>query len=338
MAQGIAPKQTGKEAVLKSPPTRQGFKPLDSLGGARSSARTSLAPPKFDPIDYSGVNKIKSRLSEVDRLAADPLSSPGAASTIAAINTQFARRAESERGQALGRAADSGQAGFQGSLAQTSADIVSRQSEASAAEQANLALELTKQYRQEGMSLTEALTAANNDIARIMTERESIVADFRAREAELQQRQQEQEYMRLLEQARLAEQTREFDLGYGLDKKRFDADERRYREGFNYQQRRDDVEDSRYKEGFRYQQERDKVGDTRYAEEQKQNDERYDDEFLTKLYQLGLLDESEAQERLDLPPTGGLPSGAGTNMTDEERRRRSGGGGVAGLRKGFWIR
>jgi hypothetical protein len=167
--------------------------------------------PRFDPIDMSGLAMLKDRLAEADRLAKDPLSSPGAQQALQAINQGAARRAEFERGAAIGRGAATGANAFSGSLAQTAGDIVSRQNDAVTAMTGDLANKLMQQYRAEGLSLSQAYAAALNDISRIKTEQGKARADWNTQLASILQRYNEMRYQTMLEQAKLAENARQFD-------------------------------------------------------------------------------------------------------------------------------
>jgi hypothetical protein len=168
--------------------------------------------PRFDPIDMSGLATLKERLAEADRLAKDPLSSPGAQQALQAINQGAARRAEFERGAAVGRGAATGANAFSGSLAQTAGDIVSRQNDAVTAMTGELANKLMQQYRAEGLSLSQAYAAAVNDISRLKNEQGKARTDWEAQLASILQRYDEMRYQTLLEQARLAENARQFDV------------------------------------------------------------------------------------------------------------------------------
>jgi len=218
----------------------------------------------FDPMDPSGTNMIKSRLAEADKLAADPLSAPGVQASLQSLQAGLSRRAESARGAAMGRAGASGQGGFQGALAQTGADIEARQGEAFAGAQSDMAIKIFQQARQEGLTLTDALARANQETAKIQTQQAAIRAQTAVQEAEVNSRirmqqaeinaKQREAYMgRLLDQAKMAEQKRQYDVGnvnikqelglktqgFGLEQKRFNLDKQRLdeqRRQFNTQQ------------------------------------------------------------------------------------------------------
>jgi hypothetical protein len=182
-------------------------------------AKFSSYEPRFDPIDRAGLENLKNRLAEADRLAADPLSSPGAQKALQAINQGAARRAEFERGAAIGRGAATGANAFSGSLAQTAGDIVSRQNDAVTAMTGELANKLMQQYREEGLSLSQAYAATLNDMARINTDREKVRADWNAQLASILQRYNDLRYQTMMEQARIAENARQFDVLHPNDKR-----------------------------------------------------------------------------------------------------------------------
>lgn len=204
----------------------------------------NIALPQFDPLDPSGINMIKSRLAEADKLAADPLSAPGVQASLQSLQANLSRRAESARGAAMGRAAGTGQGGFQGALAQTGADIEARQGEAFAGAQSDMAMKIFQQARSEGLSLTDALNRAQAEAAKITTQQAAIRAQTAAQEAEINSRirmqqadinaRQRADYMqRLLDKAKLAEQTRQFDVTskfgereFGLKEKAFGLQEK----------------------------------------------------------------------------------------------------------------
>ena len=176
----------------------------------------------FQSIDPSGLNMIKSRLDEANKLAADPLSAPGIQASLQSLQANLSRRAESARGAAMGRAASTGQGGFQGALAEVGGDIEARQGEAFAGAQADMAQKIFQQARAEGLSLTDALNRANMETARLQTEQAGMTAQQQGREAELnarismqnaemKQKQHETYLMKMLDMAKLAEQQREFN-------------------------------------------------------------------------------------------------------------------------------
>ena len=180
----------------------------------------------FQGIDPSGLNMIKSRLDEANKLAADPMSAPGVQASLQSLQANLSRRAESARGAAMGRAAGTGQAGFQGALAEVGGDIEARQGEAFAGAQADMTQKIFQQARAEGLSLTDALNRANMESARLQTEQEGMRAQQQGREAELnmraqmqnaemKQKQHEMYLMKMLDMAKMAEQQREFNITSG---------------------------------------------------------------------------------------------------------------------------
>jgi hypothetical protein len=190
--------------------------------------------PSYSPLDTSGLSLLKARIAEADRLAKDPLSSAGAQKALEAINLGAARRAEFERGAAIGRGAATGGNAFSGSLAQTAGDISSRQNDAITTMTGDLANKLMQQYREEGRGLAQAYAAATSDLNRTQAERDKARSDWEAQMAALLKqaetarqkgmsdwatqmasllRQTDAErYRALMDQARIAEEARQFDV------------------------------------------------------------------------------------------------------------------------------
>ena len=308
-------------------------------GGLKASgiATPRYKAPRFGALDMSGVNTLQTRLDEANRLAANPLASPGASQMIANINTQLARQAESERGSALGRATGSGQAGFAGALSQTAGDIVARQGEASAGAQADLAFELTQQYRNEGLSLSQALSQARTDIDRMKTEREGIrldaegrhqalLAETRMRQAEIEQRNQELHFNNLLEQARLAEQSRQFNASQEFDEEKF-------RSGFDYQASRDERDDAFRDREFSYRKKNDEYEREQATRRRAREEETENREFDLQLYGAGLTDLPTTQERLGLEEDTMFP--ALSTRVGGRRKTGSSSAGIYKRRSGF---
>lgn len=283
----------------------------------------------FDPMDQSGINAIKSRLGEANKLAADPMSAPGFQASMQAVQAGLSRRADSARGAAMGRAGASGQGGFQGALAQTGADIEAKQGEAFAGAQAGMAMKIFEQARTEGLSLTDALARANQEAAKIQTQQAAIRAQTAVQEAEVNSRirmqqneinaRQREAYMgRLLDQAKMAENTRQFNLGnvnikqeLGLKEKGFGMEKQRLEE----QRRQFNIQQTLAQQQATNQQMRGGLEDIRTGAAAG----FFPGEEGTDLYhQYGGFGQYRGR---------GAGAYGGFNMTEEERQRR--GGGIA---------
>lgn len=280
-----------------------------------SNKYTPIAPPTFGAIDRSVLDKLRTRIGQAEQETANPLGSAGAQAAIQAINIGAARRAQSERGEAKSYAAQSGQAGFGGALQQTAAEISSRQGDAVTQQSGQLATQIMEQARAEGMTLTQALTTAQNEITRIETEREQIRAEVAARNAELRQREIERQQSEALERARLAEQTRQFDVSqesergrfdktFGLSEREFAEQQRRASEEEERLAKQSSTDEARYKESqdrldkqlrteqMRYDNAK-RLEERRYLEEQK----RYEEEQgFNRLMQTAPLNDERALE------------------------------------------
>jgi hypothetical protein len=209
--------------------------------------------PTWDPIDMSGVNTLQKRVAEADRLAQDPLSAPGAQQQLATISEGLNRQFAAEKGNVVGRAAQSGQAGFGGTFAQTSANLSGQLANTRAQTQSDMMMQIYNKARQEGMDATSALTQAQAEVSRITTERSRVEAEISTQEAEMQQREQDAYRANLLEQARLAE-----------TKRQYDEDARTHLSDTNYN-RSMGAEDL----GFRKRQEARDVEDRQFSRQQK---------------------------------------------------------------------
>lgn len=177
-----------------------------------------LAPltPNATQLDTSGPGVIRQRQQQNERYAANPLQSPAAASSMAAINAQATRRAQSSRGAALGRAANTGSAGFAGAFQNTAAGIEEQKNTDIIGAQGQLASTLGTQYGQAATQLAGQYgTAVSNQNAQVL-QQENQSAEARARQAQLQQQEEMERYKAIMEQARIAENARQFDVGLPL--------------------------------------------------------------------------------------------------------------------------
>lgn len=293
-----------------------------------------ISDPNFSPIDRSGLTNIKRRMELAEQEAANPLGSAAAQSALQAINAGAQRQAASERGQALGRATQSGQAGFGGALAQTAGDIAARQGESITAASGDLAMQIFQQARAEGASLAEAQARMQNEITGIETQRSQIRADIAKENARLQAEYEFRVQQDMMEQARLAEQARQFNVGQGFQEKRFgyekeqdkyarETDEERYRD--EKQRRREQMqeEQQRYREQQRLAEEERRYSRFRESiplSEEEDLEERY------RRFVPGF------RLRQDRGPVG---IGSGGFLRDGEQGG-AGGSGAAGTRRRFF--
>lgn len=177
-----------------------------------------LAPlsPNNIALDTSGISTIQKRQQQNEGYAAAPLSSPAAASAMASINAQAQRRAQTTRGAALGRAANSGAAGFAGALQNTAAGIEEQRNSDIIGAQGELASKLGSQYSGAADQLAGQYGTAVGQKNAQNLQQENQSAEQRARMAQLQQQEEMQRYANIMEQARIAENARQFDVGLPL--------------------------------------------------------------------------------------------------------------------------
>jgi hypothetical protein len=105
----------------------------------------------------SAIDGLKARQAELAALSQNPLNSPGAASTLRAIQDSLNRRKDAALGQARGRAVASGQGVFSGAMGSTATQLESDAASAFAQQQGDLALKLGSEARQLGVDLDKAL-------------------------------------------------------------------------------------------------------------------------------------------------------------------------------------
>lgn len=182
----------------------------------RMGSRPKIARPKYEPIDMGGITALTKRLREADEAASNPLGIPGVAQALSTVTEGLNRQYAAQTGEALSRAAQSGQAGFAGALSQTAGALAGELGSARSQAQSSLMMEAYNKARAEGLSASEALTAAQADVARIKNERSRIDAELSAQEAQLQQEWERAYRNNLIEQARLAEQARQFNISSTL--------------------------------------------------------------------------------------------------------------------------
>lgn len=235
----------------------------------------------------TGISTLQKRIADSDRTASDPLSAPGVAQQLNTISEGLNRQFQSSQADAMSRAAQTGQAGLAGAMAQTSAQLSVDLANTRAKTQADTLMEVYNKARQEGMDATSALAAAQNEVARIKNERSRIDADMSAQEAELNQRAEEAYRDNLMDQALLAEEARQFDDEYDLqedgadlDLERFDQEKRLADQEYGFRQR----QESR-------QRELDSLSESRYKEEKEDAKRREKLGVLDDLYDKELLDE-----------------------------------------------
>lgn len=196
---------------------------------------------QFPALDMGGIESLNQRLASAKTLEENPESAPGFNQTMSSINANLARRAEAEKGQAMSHAAQTGQAGFQGALGQVYGDIVSREGEASAKARSDMMMEIYKQARAEGLSLTEALNQAHMAVNQIETQRGGIQAQLKAQQAELAVKAQQDAYNNLIQQAQLAENARQynqtqqtqqtqFGKTFGLEQSKFGLEQQQFQQ------------------------------------------------------------------------------------------------------------
>lgn len=281
---------------------RRGF----SAQQVQRPGRISLARPTYDPIDMTGINTLQKRISDADRTAGDPLSAPGVQAQLGVISEGLNRQFASEKGSAMSRAAQSGQAGFGGAFSQTSANLSGQLASTRAQEQSDMMMEVYQRARAEGLSATEAMTSAQSEVARIKNERSRIDADLAAQEAELNQRAEERYRNDVMEQARLAEDARQFDSGADLEGDKFDFARRESdldrlsdRERFEYDKKQDLESSSFRKRGEARQAELDARQLKLDDEELKRNTLQSETSLLGSLYDNEVIERDTYTGELD---------------------------------------
>lgn len=227
--------------------------------------RINIARPKYDPIDTTGTTALQKRIADANRLADDPLSAPGVQQQLGVISEGLNRQFSSAQGEAKGRAAQSGQAGFTGGFAQTSAALSGDLANTRAKTQSDMMMDVYNKARAEGLSATEALSAAQNEIGRIKNERSRIEAELSAQEAEVNARQDMEYQQALLNQARLAEDARQFDANDDSSDDEF---------GFRQRQYKDELRMKERDFGFRERQ----YKDEQWRDEQRKDEQRKDEQ------------------------------------------------------------
>lgn len=299
--------------------------------------------PSFGPINMSGLNMIKDRLATAGKYEANPLTAPGAQQAIQAINVGAQRRADMQQGQALGRAAQTGAAGFAGALQQTAGQIASDQNTAITEQTGQLASQLAQQYAEQGLSLTQAYAAAQNDINQLQQQQSEANQRYELARAQFEQEQDRLAAQDQLEQARLAENARQFDISRDDSNYRYDEDaafrqqqadaEAEYRrqgfgfeqDKFNYQKSQDEANARTAESDRAYQRQQDDLN--RQLQEQiRQRQESMQD------YEFGKEKAIDREGGLTEDENGGFVynrrgfGGSGLNWNQGERERRAGAG------------
>lgn len=205
------------------------------LGGVATPRHQHLARPVYDPIDMSGIDASKKRMQGADRLADDPLSAPGVQQQLGVISEGLNRQFAAQKGDAMSHAAQSGQAGFGGAFAQTAAQLSGSLASTRSQEQSNMMMDVYTKARAEGLSANEAMMSAQADVSRIKNERSRIDADITNQEASLWQKEQSDYQSALLEQARQAEDARQFNERDKMDRDRFAYDKTKDSRNFAYE-------------------------------------------------------------------------------------------------------
>lgn len=198
---------------------------------------TGIPIPTFGAIDTSGIDALKRRLAEADRYAADPRSTPGVQQAIVTTGQQAARAAQGEIGGALSRASARGQAGFGGALADTAADIRARQSETLTTTTADLLQQAYQQARAEGLSVSEAIVQAQAQVEQLRFQRQGLISGIQGQNAGLEFDYTQLAQQKALEDARLREQSRQFEKGFGLDERKLAAQISQFAQSFGLQQK-----------------------------------------------------------------------------------------------------
>lgn len=202
-----------------------------TLGGFR---RVNLARPTYAPMDTTGTDALKKRLADADRIAGDPLSAPGVQQQLATISEGLNRQFASAQGDAKSTAAQTGQAGLGGAFAQTAANLSGQLANTRAQTQSDVMLDVYNRARQEGLDANSALQQAQIESERIKSDRAKTEAELAAQEADLNQRAEDAWRRNILDQARLAEDARQYDESNS------DSDERFGFSQFQYNQDRED--------------------------------------------------------------------------------------------------
>lgn len=175
----------------------------------------------FNP--QASLDGLKSKLVEAQTLAASPLQSPGAQETLNSIKTQLGNRRNSLIGQAKGRATASGQAGFQGVLANTAAGIEQNYGDALSQSTSDLALQLSKQGRDAESQILALQAQQENEGNRLLLQKYGYDTDFAARQAQLNQSTTLANQANALEQSRLAQQKSQYEGTLAQQKTQFTA-------------------------------------------------------------------------------------------------------------------
>jgi hypothetical protein len=270
-----------------------------------------ITAPTFETPNIEALNALRARSGALQSTIDNPLGAPGVGGTITALNSQLVRQAQAARGQAMGRATTSGQAGFAGTMAQSGADIEGALGDARYQGQTKLVSDVIGQANQEMAGnlrdrggIEGQLNAQQLDRARILAEvaaqnaqidrdywsgeQQADIEDARGRLAWEQYQQEQREYdlsrgdrnreFALTQGERnrefdltRGERLREFDLTRRDENSRFDATQAQHERDLAEQRARDVLLAQERRQGRETEQER-------YEREQAERERAYRDQ------------------------------------------------------------
>lgn len=269
-----------------------------------SSTDTAIQRPTSPAsIPLTALNGLQGSIDAAKQLRANPLGDPAAAASLSQVQSALNRQQQAGIGAAKGRAAASGQGFSAGAMKDTALALQQSNAASYADASAQLAAKLAEQGRLQETELLKAQLQGELEANRNALQKYGIDADLVTNEAKLRLSKEEMQRNNLMEQARLAEQARQF--GYELSEKgrqfdtelgekarMFDEDQKLTKSQFDAKQKLAQDEfglkktemDLRSKEN-EFQKAKELLGLTNVASQQGRADE---DEVVSAYEQLGI--------------------------------------------------
>jgi len=196
---------------------------------ARRPRGARIKAPTFEAPNIEALNALRARSGALQSTIDNPLGAPGVGGTITALNSQLVRQAQAARGQAMGRATTSGQAGFAGAMAQSGADIEGALGDARYQGQTKLVSDVLGQANQEMAGNLRDRGGIEGQLNAQQLDRARILAEVAAQNAQIDRDYWAGEQQADIEDARgrlaweqYQQQQREYDLSRGDRNQQFD--------------------------------------------------------------------------------------------------------------------
>lgn len=220
-AQNRTPFQYGSipplaETTRQTSTTPPGVVEVREGGGGFATGPTGGGSPALQSLAA-----LQGKAAEAAQRANNPLGTPGAQQTLQAIQTQMNTRQQQGLAAAKSRGAQTGQAGFQGALAQTARGLESDNRASYADASAQLGLTLSQAAMQQELAYSQAAAQAEAEQGRQSLQRYGIDSDLAAKREAMRSNERLSERNNLIEQAKLAEQGRQFERSATMDEEQF---------------------------------------------------------------------------------------------------------------------